>query len=326
MGEAKAAFTAFQAAHSEIQARFQTRLLRTYEMLQEIDPLIANQVFGRKSEPVPVVMSARDRAAVKIQKVYKGWKARKQYLDLLYAQYEEEEERTREAELRRMEEGMLLLDTIQLQQTLKDRQFLQRQHALERTHAATLIQRAYRRHKGLSLPFTALTVIPAPPSHTPVSLDLSAVIENEEEEENEVFTKMHNVSIDSNYEPDHRVHLKISTTYPLDMDRTSCSIAQDVVRFDAEDMALSQPLPEQIIRPLRSSRPPDSGQLTVPYLARLRAECRVDSYAHLTHVLQDLRIKANSLSETLVQVLEEREKLHEQLEFSRRLIKYLSSK
>ncbi len=325
MDEAKAAFSAFQAAHSEIQARFQTRLMRTYEMLQEIDPLIANQVFGRKSEPVRVVMSARDRAAVKIQKVYKGWKARKQYLDLLYAQYEEEEERTRETELRRMEEGMLLLDTIQLQQTLKDRQFLQRQHTLERTHAATLIQRAYRRHRGLSLSCTALTVIPAPPSHAPVTLDISAVIENEEEEENEVFTKMHNISRDSDYEPDHRTYLKISSTYPHDMDRTSCSVALDLVRFDAEDMALSQALPEHPIRPSHIPRP-DSGLLSVPYLARLRAECRVDSYAHLTHVLQDLRAKANSLSETLVQVLEEREKLHEHLEFSRRLIKYLSSK
>ena len=322
MEEARTAFTAFQTAHSEIQSRFQARLQRTFEMLQEIDPVIANVVFGRKSMPVQVVLSAQDQAAVKIQKVYKGWQARKRYVDLLYAQYEEEEAREREVQSRRMEEGMVLLETIQLQQALKDKQFLQRQHTLERTHAATLIQRAYRHHKGLSLSCTALSVIPAP-ALEPVTLDVSAVIDNEEEEGNEVFSKVHYLSRDENYEPDQRVHLKFSSTYPFDMDRTSCSVAQDLIQFEVEDMVLSPPSIDPEIRP---SLGRTSGPLPVPYLARLRAEYRLDSYPRLTHLLQDLRSQAADLSDTLVQVLEAREQLYEQLEFSKRLSRFLTSK
>lgn len=326
MEEARTAFIAFQSAHSEIQSRFQARLQRTYEMLQEIDPVIANEVFGRKSVSAQGARSAVDQAAVKIQKVYKGWRARKRYVDLLYAHYEEEEAREREVQSRRMEEGMVLLETIQLQQALKDRQFLQRQRTLEKTHAATLIQRAYRRHKGLSLSCTALSVIPAPASEASVTLDISAVIDNEDEEENEVFAKVHYVSRDENYEPDQRAHLKFSSTYPFDMDRTSCSVAQDLIQFEVEDMVPSQPsLDPTILRPSLAPKR-SSGPLPVPYLARLRAEYRLDSYPRLTHILQDLRSKAADLSETLVQVLEDREKLHEQLDFSRRLIRFLTSK
>ena len=313
MDEAKAAFAAFQRAQAEIQAKCRARLQRTYEMMQEIDPVIASQVFGvvlkeeRKED-------ARTKAAVQIQKMYRGWRGRRRYRDLLLDMYEREEEEEREKERRRMEEGMLLLDTLQLEQSLKDQQFLHKQHTLERIHAATLIQRAYRRHKRWAPPMPVLTVL-----EKEEEVDIKLDIE-EEIEENEVFRKQHWVSRDEEYSPAPRLSTKSRFLIPSDMDQTSCSFLRETDIPPNEDFSFSQPPAKLPVPPISTK-----STLPVPYLARLQADYRLQTYSNLLNTLNSLGCKAAELSEELVLVLEEREVLREKVEFSNKIIRFLSN-
>jgi hypothetical protein len=140
------------AAHSSVETRYAERMRRTYQILQSYDPALAAEVFNQSRSRG----SVEAESATKIQAVFRGYRARKLFTELLYEKYLEEERRQQELDLRRMEEGFLMLENLQLEAELQEKVFLSRQHEMERTHAATLIQRAYRRFKHLPTPQTVL--------------------------------------------------------------------------------------------------------------------------------------------------------------------------
>lgn len=129
--------------NARIKQKYAERMKRTYDILQCYNSNLADEVFEnfKHKDDVSSV------SAVKIQKVYKGYLARKRFQDLLYNHYLEEEERSSEKERLRMEEGQIMLENIQLEERIKERLFLLRQKELEKNWAATVIQRRYRTFK-----------------------------------------------------------------------------------------------------------------------------------------------------------------------------------
>ncbi len=136
--------------NARIQQKFTERMKRTYEILQLFNANLADEVFenfipksGENSEDHQKNLSAK-----KIQKVFKGFLARKKYQEMLYDHYSEEEVKAMERERLRMEEGLIMLENVRLEENIREKQFLLRQKELERNWAATVIQRRYRSFKS----------------------------------------------------------------------------------------------------------------------------------------------------------------------------------
>ena len=129
--------------NQRIKQKYAERMKRTYDILQSFNANLADEVFKNFRQKDDV----KSASAVKIQKVYKGYLARKQYQEMLYNHYIEEEERERKKEKLRMEEGLLMLENINLEEKIKEKQFLLKQRELEKNWAATVIQRRFRNHK-----------------------------------------------------------------------------------------------------------------------------------------------------------------------------------
>lgn len=131
------------------QQKYEERMKRTYKILQVFNPNLADEVFDKLLPKVPDPLSQNDlsKCAIKIQKVFKGYKARKNYEELLYDQYIREEETARQREKIRMAEGLIMLENVRLEADIKEKQFLLRQKELERNWAATVIQRRYKAYK-----------------------------------------------------------------------------------------------------------------------------------------------------------------------------------
>lgn len=217
------------AAQKRVKDKYADRMRRTYLILQSFNSELANQVFNQHPKQDP-----QNQAAILIQKTYKGYKARQLYKDLLYELYEEELEKSRSIELKRMEEGLLELENIQLEEQIKEKQFLARQKEIERNWAATVIQRRFRDFKGWRVPMEVLPQIQEKkalyktPQQQPrisvalkernfkdfegsdtlepdwnmlgtfreVKHELSENSEPEDEDEDDVFMKPHNVSLE----------------------------------------------------------------------------------------------------------------------------------
>jgi len=131
------------------QQKYEERMKRTYQILQLFNPNLADEVFQKhipKSQD-PVFQDTLSKCATKIQKVFKGYKARKDYEELLYDNYIKEEETARQKEKLRMAEGLIMLENVRLEADIKEKQFLLRQNELERSWAATVIQRRYKEYK-----------------------------------------------------------------------------------------------------------------------------------------------------------------------------------
>lgn len=135
-----------------VEHRYAERMRRTYQILHSYNPELAAEVFNQSKPKV----SVETMSAIKIQAAFRGFSARKQYTDLLYERYIEDERRQQDIEMRRMEEGLLMLENLQLEAKLEEKLFLNRQHIMERAHAATVIQRSYRRHKHLPTPLAVM--------------------------------------------------------------------------------------------------------------------------------------------------------------------------
>ena len=343
MEQGKDAFAEFAAAQSLVQQRFQARLQRTFAVLHSFNPSLAAEVFHHPPS-APHRTSPEEHAAVAIQRVYRGFKARRLYRDLLYEKYEEEDERRREAELRRLEEGTVLLESIHLQRCIDEKRFLDRQRELERTSAATVIQRAFRRHRHLPLPMTAMKVIPGDVQFSPFMMDedvfdTSAVAadaqspDSDTDSDDEVFKKPHKVSYDSDYEevgiPGIQSLGKLDLDGPgeEEMDRTSISVNQLPAVLDMSfGTAMKDSGKEGRGTEVMERRPLDSPTKRSRVEAnRAKAEMRLESVKTLRKKFSDLTSEANRLSEELVEHLERREALRDSIEFSKRLLHYLST-
>jgi IQ calmodulin-binding motif len=131
--------------NARIKQKYAERMKRTYDILQYYNANLADEVFQNFKEKEDI----KTTSAIKIQKVFKGYLARKLYQEILYAHYLEEEEKTYNQEKLRMEEGLIMLENIRLEEKIKEKQFLLRQKELERNWAATVVQRRYRTYISL---------------------------------------------------------------------------------------------------------------------------------------------------------------------------------
>lgn len=135
--------------NARIQQKYTERMKKTHEILQLFNANLADEVFENFIPKVEKssIFDERTLSAVKIQKVVKGFIARKKYQGLLYEHYMQEEEKVMERERMRLEEGFIMLENVRLEENIKEKQFLLRQQELEKNWAATVIQRRYRNFK-----------------------------------------------------------------------------------------------------------------------------------------------------------------------------------
>ena len=136
--------------NARIQQKYTERMKRTYEILQLFNANLADEVFENFIPKIEEDSELRNQnlSATRIQKIFKGFSARKKYQEMLYDHYLEEEEKAMEKERLRMEEGLIMLENVRLEENIREKQFLIRQKELERNWAATVIQRRYRSFKG----------------------------------------------------------------------------------------------------------------------------------------------------------------------------------
>eukprot|EP00736_Rhodelphis_marinus_P009443 Rmarinus@m.23404 len=89
-------------------------------------------------------------AAKKIQAVFRGYKARKQYVELLLGQFEREERKRREKDMQHIEEGLQLLERVQEEEKIAERAVLRRSELVREDSSAAKIQAAFRAHRRAS--------------------------------------------------------------------------------------------------------------------------------------------------------------------------------
>ena len=135
-----------EVMNARIQQKYAERMKRTYSILQNYNANLADEVFKnfRQKDDIKTL------SAIKIQKVYKGYLARKLYQEMLYNNYLEEEEKNFNKEKLRMEEGLIMLENFRLEEKIKEKQFLLKQKDIEKNWAATVIQRRYRDYKKMN--------------------------------------------------------------------------------------------------------------------------------------------------------------------------------
>ena len=287
-----------------------------------------------------------------IQKRFRGYRARKLYAELLYAQYEAEEERARLAELRRVEEGLLTMESLQLQQQIKEKQLLSRQKDLQRNFAATVIQRGYRRWKQFPLPASALTLLssdsdslpdlpicPAPHSSwAPPSQDLlnfeslqdTAEESSESDGETEAFARMHPVSRDSDWEDP-----LLSSTEVGGLEEELNATASSGRSLGLK--SLNNTGDFSMTQYMRKSEPvwggPQSLSTLRTELSGITARPRFLTRDELRQMpLSALRRRAESayqemtqLRETLAEITEKAEEMRSKTDFSRHLVTFLTT-
>ncbi|CAG9324522.1 unnamed protein product [Blepharisma stoltei] len=133
------------AAQGRIQQKYTERMRRTYMILQKYNSYLADEVFNQKKKKKDIYT----RSAIKIQSLYRGFRDRKIYKDKLYEKYWEETEKSRAKELKMMEEELIIMENYELEEQIKEKKFLEKQKELEKNWAATVIQRTWRKNKGL---------------------------------------------------------------------------------------------------------------------------------------------------------------------------------
>eukprot|EP00743_Colponemidia_sp_Colp-15_P006434 GILK01006924.1.p1 GENE.GILK01006924.1~~GILK01006924.1.p1 ORF type:complete len:324 (+),score=55.65 GILK01006924.1:42-1013(+) len=131
------------------------RKARTLHALEQIDKSLAHEVFG-DDEPgsnvlarpvdvkVPRTKSREEVAATRMSALYRGYVARKQFTSLLYSKYVKEDAAISDKETRRLQEGMALLDTLQVLKDIEESKYRERRRRLTRQWSAIRIQRAFK--------------------------------------------------------------------------------------------------------------------------------------------------------------------------------------
>lgn len=116
------------AAQGRIKRKYTERMKRTYNILQGYNPILADEVFNQHKKKTDVYT----RNAIKIQSLYRSYKARTFYKDLLYEKYIQEENKLRSEELRRMEDELINMDNHLLEEQIRNKQFFAKQKELEK--------------------------------------------------------------------------------------------------------------------------------------------------------------------------------------------------
>jgi hypothetical protein len=127
------------------QRQEQERNERDFALMSSLDPQAARTVFGN---PVREQSSSLD-LVVAIQALFRGQKGRRQYVERLYKRFLDEEASMQEKERRQMEEGLMVLDSLVLEQRLSDNAILRREESNQRNGSANVIQRAFIRFRSM---------------------------------------------------------------------------------------------------------------------------------------------------------------------------------
>lgn len=338
---------------TRVHQKYLERMKRTYHILQGFNPYLADEVFNQRREHTrQKTRRPEEAAAVVIQTRYRGYRARKVYADMLYAQYEAFEEKARDEEMRRVEEGMLLLSSLHLQQEIKQKQFLSRQKDIERHFAARVIQRAYRRWKSLPVPLSAVTVIqgeaetlreeqvsevPRSPWREEVQQlsDLSDASSDSASSDSEVFQRLHPVSRDISFSIDMPEALPSSERFDLSQPDELSNTASSVLSGDMR--SLGNTCDFSMTQYMRKSEPPWGGPQAMPTLRSAltgltphprtmrREELQSKPLSALQRKAAWLSSRIASLHQTLQSLSDKRQTLLSSLDFSKQLIAYLSA-
>lgn len=356
MDQTRETLQSYSEAQTRVQQKYLERMKRTYRILQGFDAFLADEVFNQRREHTrQKTRRPEEAAAVVIQKRYRGHRARKQYAELLYAKYEAEEERAKQAELRRVEEGLLVMESLQLQQQIKEKQLLSRQKDLQRNFAATVIQRCYRQWKEFPLPASALTLmssdsdsIPdlpicpaphsswAPPAQDQINLtglQGNSEENSESEDESEAFARMHHVSRDSqwDYEDQLMSSDRGEVEGNLEESLTSSSIRSLGLKSlnTTGDFSMTQYMRKsepvwggpQSLSTLRTELTGTTARQKLPTLDELRKL----PLSALRRKAEKFHQEIIQLSENLAEITEKRDKMQANVDFSKRLVSFLAT-
>ena len=121
-------------AYNFFERQQSDRKKRTFEILSKFNPILANQVIYKNN-----FMRTQDRASVKIQKIFKGFMARKRYNQILIKHMTEQEEKRENQERKRVERWMLERETELLQNQIEERNRLFKANMNIRVQAAIVI-------------------------------------------------------------------------------------------------------------------------------------------------------------------------------------------
>ncbi len=128
-----------ETTRNALSALSRTASSRTLRTLASFDGAVARDVV---STPEPA--SREDDAAVTMQRVARGWLARRDFLNRLINKAVADDEARAARELKRADESLTLLDTLALQRDLDDQRSLRQRREMSDAHAAVVIQRAVR--------------------------------------------------------------------------------------------------------------------------------------------------------------------------------------
>eukprot|EP00794_Sanderia_malayensis_P010880 gene10880-12036_t len=135
---------------------------RTRAAMEAFNPALAHKLL-------PKALSPTEKAAIDIQRVFRGYLGRKKYFDKLYEKYEKlslwdalavtlvlEEAEMDARRKQQVYEGEILIDNYHLEQGLEDKEILRRNRTRSADSHATTIQRAWKafqRHRsGVEIP------------------------------------------------------------------------------------------------------------------------------------------------------------------------------
>ncbi|XP_019620411.1 PREDICTED: uncharacterized protein LOC109466967 isoform X1 [Branchiostoma belcheri] len=118
------------------------RRRRTRESMQAVDSRLAASVIPKVDN-----LTREERAAITLQKHFRGHLARKEYINLLWAQFDQEEAKRLKKALKQVEEGELLVENHHLSVQYEDNASIRKNRSRFYKWRIVTIQRAWRAYK-----------------------------------------------------------------------------------------------------------------------------------------------------------------------------------
>ncbi|CAK8690526.1 unnamed protein product [Clavelina lepadiformis] len=116
------------------------RMVRNMQLISNVSPSFVN-IQNNES-----IKSQEEKAAICIQKYYRGYLGRRIYLKYLQEQFVKEEEARKLIQIKQVEEAELLIENHQLEVDISDESIALKNRKLRMQYYVTIIQRAWRRY------------------------------------------------------------------------------------------------------------------------------------------------------------------------------------
>ena len=124
------------------------RKQRTYNALAKIDPQLAMTIAKQSNFEVEKVRSLKETSAITLQRIARGIIDRKIYADLLFENFEKEEQERERMKQLQLKEGEALLHSIGIEKQMQDDRLVWRNRCAVNNHKAVIIQRFYRKWRN----------------------------------------------------------------------------------------------------------------------------------------------------------------------------------